>query len=290
MNSQFVKAVDIPYQIPPKQRKVARILQTIDQAIEKTEALIEKYQQIKAGLMHDLFTRGIGADGQLRPPREQAPELYQQTPIGWIPKEWKIWRLDELTARIGDGIHTTPVYSSDSEFYFINGNNLENGLIRIGRSTLCVDKKEYLKHYIPLDENTILYSINGTIGNIALYQNELVILGKSAAYIKCSGNVHTKFIFHFLQSEYVKRFYVKEMTGSTISNLSLTAIRATPVYAPLQNSEQQLVVDRLDSIETKIIYEQKKLKKLKKQKSGLMHDLLTGKVQVNTNQPEAAHG
>ena len=68
--------------------KIARILQTIDQAIEKTEALIEKYQQIKAGLMHDLFTRGIGADGKLRPPREQAPELYQQTPIGWIPKEW----------------------------------------------------------------------------------------------------------------------------------------------------------------------------------------------------------
>ena len=71
------------------QEKIARILQTIDQTIEKTEALIEKYQHIKAGLMHDLFTRGIGADGKLRPPHEQAPELYQQTPIGWIPKEWE---------------------------------------------------------------------------------------------------------------------------------------------------------------------------------------------------------
>jgi len=50
-----------------RQRKIARILQTIDQTIEKTQALIEKYQQIKAGLMHDLFTRGIGSDGQLRP-------------------------------------------------------------------------------------------------------------------------------------------------------------------------------------------------------------------------------
>ena len=57
--------------------------------IANTEALIQKYQQIKAGLMHDLFTRGITSDGQLRPPREKAPELYKETAIGWIPKEWK---------------------------------------------------------------------------------------------------------------------------------------------------------------------------------------------------------
>ncbi|MGB5599730.1 MAG: restriction endonuclease subunit S, partial [Thiothrix litoralis] len=69
------------------QKKIATILQTIDQTIESTQALIEKYQLIKAGLMHDLFTRGIGADGKLRPPREEAPELYQETAIGWIPKE-----------------------------------------------------------------------------------------------------------------------------------------------------------------------------------------------------------
>ncbi|MDQ7074089.1 MAG: hypothetical protein Q9O24_02825 [Gammaproteobacteria bacterium] len=81
-----------------------KFLQTIDQTIEKTEALIEKYQQIKAGLMHDLFTRGITADGKLRPPREQAPELYQETSTGWIPKDWGYDLLDNLTER-GSG-HT----------------------------------------------------------------------------------------------------------------------------------------------------------------------------------------
>lgn len=82
-----------------EQEKIARILQTIDRSIEKTEALIDKYKQVKAGLMHDLFTRGIGTDGQLRPPREQAPELYHETPIGWIPKEWQYELLDELALR-----------------------------------------------------------------------------------------------------------------------------------------------------------------------------------------------
>ena len=71
---------------PEIQELIAKVLMVIEQAIEKTEALIEKYQHIKAGLMHDLFIRGIGADGKLRPTREQAPELYQETVIGWIPK------------------------------------------------------------------------------------------------------------------------------------------------------------------------------------------------------------
>jgi type I restriction enzyme S subunit len=65
-----------------------QVLSSIDAAIEKAEALIDKYQQLKAGLMQDLFTRGVLPDGELRPPREQAPELYQETAIGWIPKEW----------------------------------------------------------------------------------------------------------------------------------------------------------------------------------------------------------
>ncbi len=78
-------------------KAIASILSSIDRAIASTEALIEKYQHIKAGLMHDLFTRGIGADGKLRPPREQAPELYRESAIGWIPKEWKIRESSELS-------------------------------------------------------------------------------------------------------------------------------------------------------------------------------------------------
>jgi restriction endonuclease S subunit len=78
-----------------QQEKIGRILATIDRNITHTEALIAKYQQIKAGLMHDLFTRGIGADGKLRPTREQAPDLYRESAIGWIPKEWMLRNLGQ---------------------------------------------------------------------------------------------------------------------------------------------------------------------------------------------------
>ncbi len=63
-----------------QQRRIAEILSTVDEAIEQTEALIAKYQQIKAGLMHDLFTRGVTPDGHLRPTRTQAPHLLQRIP------------------------------------------------------------------------------------------------------------------------------------------------------------------------------------------------------------------
>ena len=75
---------------PQTQHHVAEILSTIDEAIEQTEALIAKTQQIKAGMMHDLFTRGVTPDGHLRPPHEEAPQLYKESPLGWLPKEWEI--------------------------------------------------------------------------------------------------------------------------------------------------------------------------------------------------------
>ena len=74
-----------------RQRRIAEILETVDKAIEQTEALIAKYQQVKTGLMHDLFTRGVTPDGGLRPTHAQAPQIYKEDPtLGWIPKEWEI--------------------------------------------------------------------------------------------------------------------------------------------------------------------------------------------------------
>lgn len=97
LNASVVKRLPISYPKNKKsQRKIALVLSAVDRAIAHTEALIEKYQQIKAGLMHDLFTRGIGADGKLRPLREEAPELYQESAIGWIPKEWGIKCCQEI--------------------------------------------------------------------------------------------------------------------------------------------------------------------------------------------------
>ena len=53
-----IRSLKIPLPPLPQQRKIARILTTIDNVIAQTEALIAKYQAIKQGLMHDLFKIG----------------------------------------------------------------------------------------------------------------------------------------------------------------------------------------------------------------------------------------
>ena len=264
---------------PPikEQTQIATILSTIDRAIEQTEALITKQQRIKTGLMQDLLTKGIDENGNIR--SEETHE-FKDSPLGRIPVEWEVKSLDELTTKIGDGIHTTPAYSENTGFFFINGNNLGDGSIHITSDTLCVNQGEFRKYYIELDDRTILYSINGTIGNIAFYKNEPVVLGKSAAYIKCKKSVNARLIYHILQSEPVHRFYDYELTGSTIKNLSLAAMRATPIKIPRMQEEQEFLACRLDLCVYEIGQANNCLSKLRSLKTGLMQDLLTGKVRV----------
>lgn len=98
------------------QESIAEILATVDEAIEQTEALIAKTQQIKAGMMHDLFTRGVTRDGQLRPPREEAPHLYKKSSLGWIPKDWDVHPCSAVTEFITVGIVIRP-----AQYYVSSG-------------------------------------------------------------------------------------------------------------------------------------------------------------------------
>lgn len=270
----------IDYPPLPQQQKIAKILSTCDAVIEKTEAAIAKYQALKQGMMHDLFTRGIDTKtGKLRPKQTDAPELYKESELGWIPKEWEVKKLEEITIKIGDGIHSTPKYIDNSEYYFINGNNLNNGSIEITSNTNCVSFEEYKKHKMNLSENTILYSINGTIGNIAIYGKEEVVLGKSAGYFCFCSSELMLYIYFVLQTEATKKFYNLEQTGSTISNLSIKALRITPAPLPIE-IEYRIITEKLQSINNRIKTEQSTLSKYKQIKSGLMQDLLSGKVEV----------
>lgn len=76
--------------LPPEQSRIAAVLDTVDAAIAQIEAIIAKLKQMRAGLLHDLLTRGLDEHGQLRPPPAEAPRLYQDSPLGKIPREWRL--------------------------------------------------------------------------------------------------------------------------------------------------------------------------------------------------------
>lgn len=147
---------------------------------------------------------------------------------------WPVKPLVSLTSRIGDGIHGTPKYTGGQGYPFINGNNLSSGSIVITDSTKNVSREEYEKYFIDFDANTLFLSINGTLGNVAIYKGEKIILGKSAAYIKCV-DINVSYLYYYLQLEEVQTQLWNIATGSTIKNLSLASIRSLEVPTPPTN-------------------------------------------------------
>lgn len=175
------------------------------------------------------------------------PEITDDEKLFDIPESWKWVRLRDIIAVLGDGIHGTPEFSDAGEYYFINGNNLVKGKIIVKADTKKVSHEEFEKYKKPLDENTILISINGTIGNYAFYNGEPVILGKSACYFSLIGGIDKEYICRLLNTQHFLDYAVKEATQTTIKNVSLKSMRMLPVPLP-PLAEQKRIVKKLEQL------------------------------------------
>lgn len=189
--------------------------------------------------------------------------------------KWEVKKLGEVSIKIGDGLHGTPEYSEDSDIYFINGNNLIDGKIVINESTKKVAIESYMKNLKGLNENSLLISINGTIGNVSRYVNEKVMLGKSVGYY--IFNEDCSFYFHLLRSNKVQNYFSSELTGSTIKNLSLKTLRETEVQIP-SLPEQTKIANFLTSVDDKISQLKKKKELLEQYKKGVMQKIFSQEI------------
>jgi len=139
--------------------------------------------------------------------------------------KWEKVSLESISTRIGDGLHGTPKYDDNGEFYFINGNNLSEGKILIKEDTKRISSIEYDKIKKELSQKTVLVAINGTLGNVGLYRDEPVALGKSACYINVNDKAEKLFVRYVLENQDFQRYAIDFATGSTIKNLGLKAVR-----------------------------------------------------------------
>lgn len=164
-----------------------------------------------------------------------------------IPTTWKWVRLSDLVSVLGDGLHGTPSYDEKGDYYFINGNNLMNGQILIKEDTKRINEDEWEKYKKPLDRTTVLVSINGTLGNVAFYNDEKVILGKSACYFNMIIEKMKYYVYWILKSNYFMKYAVYSATGVTIKNVSLKAMNNLLIPLP-PLSEQKRIVEKIDEI------------------------------------------
>ena len=176
--------------------------------------------------------------------------------IGVNTNSWEQRKFSEGVSEIGDGLHGTPTYSDDGDVYFVNGNNLVGGGIIINSETKTVDESQRSLADKSLDDNTILMSINGTIGNLAYYSGEKLMLGKSAAYIKVS-EFDKKFVYAYLQAPSVQAYFMDSLTGTTIKNLGLKAIREMRIIVPQDVEEQSKIGEYFSNLDNLITLHQR---------------------------------
>lgn len=256
-----------------EQRRIAEILSTLDEAIEQTEALIAKHQQIKVGLMHDLFTRGVTPDGQLRPTREQAPDLYKDSPLGWIPKEWEVDVIGELfLRRVERGIVGLPVMSI----------TMYGGLVPRDSTDRRVESNLTAEQHLLVRRGDIAYNMmrmwQGVLGRAAY---DCLV---SPAYIVMSPTkkIESTFAKYLLSTKTSIAWFKRRSFGVVDDRLRLYAhdLIRIPLAIPQSLQEQHAISERLQSLDESLRRAGNSLAKLRQQKQGLMHDLLTGRVRV----------
>lgn len=172
--------------------------------------------------------------------------------MGGVSMEWKEVRLGDVCSELSDGLHKAPKFIVNGEYIFVNAKNLYNGYILDNDLTKKTSHEEYLKYKKPLGKHSILYSIDGTIGNIAKYRGEKCVLGKGACYINCNPEiVESSYLYYQLQSPHFKSYIHLMSTGSTIKHISLKTMRDYVFELP-SLEDQRRIASILSSLDRKI--------------------------------------
>jgi type I restriction enzyme S subunit len=286
LNCDTVKTVKTPIPQMIEQQKIANFLDhetaKIDTLIDKQQQLITLLKEKRQAVISHAVTKGLNPKA---PMRDSGVEW-----LGEVPEHWELPKLIHRTSRIGDGLHSTPKYQDNTGYYFVNGNNLVNGHISVGATAKEVPEEEYKSHYVHLDESSVMLSINGTIGNVARFNGEKIILGKSAAYMNCSGDLLPEYLMLYLQSSQALRYFDLEVTGTTIFNLSLNSIRQMKVCIPFVT--EQIEIDEYckfqkDKYDALINKARSAIALMQERRTALISAAVTGKIDVRNWQAPA---
>jgi type I restriction enzyme S subunit len=271
-----------------EQKAIGKVLRLVDEAIAKTEAVIAKLRQVRAGLLHDLFTRGLDHNGQLRDPIAH-PEQFQESPLGCIPKHWSPIRIkdeaDILHGYAFDGRHFTdkPLgprllvpgnFHRDGGLYFTDDNTKY--------FTSSYPPETLLNNGDMLIVMTDLSPMTLILGSTVLLNEPFPVLHNQRIgkfRLKRPDDWSRAFFVTMMNDDRLRRKVIREATGTTVRHTSPDRIRSGFAFRP-RPEEQKEIVRRLEEMDYSIVAAVSEATKLRCVKSGLMTDLLTGRVRV----------
>jgi type I restriction enzyme, S subunit len=255
------------------------VLDTADEAIRQTEALIAKLKQMKQGLLHDLLTRGLDENGELRDPVAH-PEQFKDSPLGRIPRGWEVRTLAHLISDMRNG--TTATQQDEPTPYPVS--RIET----IADGTIDFTRVKYLARpdaRYQLQPGDILFShINSVahMGKVAYFGGERALYhGMNLMLIRPDdAQVGPRYLFEILASERA-RAYARRECKSAVNQASLGQGQIGGLLVTVPSAdEQRRIVAAIDGQDACIRAEEAYRDKLQLLKKGLMQDLLTGRVRV----------
>jgi type I restriction enzyme S subunit len=293
INLKFSEYLDARFEVPvelPEQTKIAQILDALDTTICQTEAIIEKLKQVKQGLLHDLLTRGIDANGELRPAQSEAPHLYKESVLGWIPREWEARRLEELLSGDDPAMRSGPFGSA-----LLKSELVKSGLPLLGIDNVHVERfvsdftrfvteKKFneLSRYAvrPYD---LMITIMGTVGRCCLVPEDVgrALSSKHTWTITLDKAKYSPLLamLQINYSPWVLRQFAKDEQGGIMAAIRSETLRTLSLPTP--SIDEQLEIEtRMRAVSDRIDIESAVFRKLLLEKAGLMDDLLTGRVRV----------
>lgn len=277
--------IQVPIADTDAQPIIARVLDTLDTAIHEAEAIIAKLRTVKQGLLHDLLTRGIDANGELRRPQAEAPHLYKRSPLGWIPNEWEVKTITEI-ADVKSG--STPSRAQANRYFAASGTpwvkTLDLNEDVICETDECITAAALRETSCSLlPQGTVLVAMYGgweQIGRTALLAVSAATNQAISALVFRSARIVPEFVLRALQHGRPRWQRVAASTRKD-PNITKTDVLAFEVPLPAPN-EQSEIAGRVKASLDRLEFETDMLAKLRHQKSGLMDDLLTGRVRVTS--------
>jgi type I restriction enzyme S subunit len=280
-----IKAFEIPVPPPNQQRRIADILDAADAAIRQTDAVIAKLRQMKAGLLYDLLTRGLDEQGRLRDPAAH-PEEFKDSQLGRIPKEWAIKNLREVSG-IGSGVTLgRDVQGATAvELPYLRVANVQDGHIDLSEIKSVLVFRSEVPRYL-LQAGDVLMTEGGDfdkLGRGAVWRGAITpCLHQNHIFRVRANRDHLlpDFLAAVSASQIGKKYFLRSSKQTTnLASINSTQLKAFPVPCPPLD-EQHRIAAAMQGLDDHLENEEAYRDKLKLQKRGLMHDLLTGRVRV----------
>ncbi len=280
INLSVLKTVHIWAPSLGEQRLIAEILDTLDEAIRKTEQIIAKLKQIKEGLLHDLLTRGIDENGELRDP-EQHPEQFKDSPLGRIPEAWQALKLGEITTWLSGGTPSKALPAFwGGRIPWVSPKDIK--VFRIGSAQDTVTEAGIAAGSRIAPEKSVLLVVRGMI---LAHTFPVCLTTKPVAFnqdvkaVMPRPDVDSRYLGHWFVGNSQRMLgLVTDATHGT-KRIDLNDLKGFKLALP-PIAEQQCIANILDAHGECVYREKQNAEKLHTLKQGLMDDLLTGRVRV----------